>query len=327
MLAEELRKALQEVSVSDDARSAVINEKELGADDTGQLRHIIARELYTRWHIGRPVEDEPPSRTLRDPDLEELLLAATPFEHTEIAVRALTEEDGNGQLLTEIEGVRVRVPAERVASRAWTGGEKPVTLRLDAVRAALSPGFFFTDRSRGRRDGKGGPTLRVYVHLLHSEAAPRVWRLILERLEDLGAPYRAKILSARGLFPRRDGIVVYLRPGAWHAVETVRDAVAESEENGIGHEGSVFTDQLAPGVATAWEPYDKRPGMKGLSFGEHRALAVAEGLIDHARHEESRFREREVSVSAALRRAGIDPLAPHRNLGSPTLDSKLSGGS
>src|SRR4051812_43082698 len=55
--------------------------------------------------------------------------------------------------------------------------------------------------------------------------------------------------------------------------------------------------------AIAWEPADTRPGMSGLSFGQHRAIAMAIGLSGEA---------------------NIDPAAPARNLDSP--DSPGLGG-
>jgi hypothetical protein len=80
----------------------------------------------------------------------------------------------------------------------------------------------------------------------------------------------------------------------------------------LGPEVSVFTERVGPGVAVAWEPSDRRPTMRGLSFGEHRARATAEGLVRHAAsHDGGTAAE---SVRLALAEAGIDPAHPARNL-------------
>jgi hypothetical protein len=142
--------------------------------------------------------------------------------------------------------------------------------------------------------------------------------------------YRAKVTSGMRLFPRRDGLVVYLGPDAWYAVDQVVAAVEGMP--GLGTETSPFVRRLAPGVGAAWEPDDPRPGKRGLSFGEHRCQAVAEALVGIAvRGEGSReaaadgSREaaadgsREAAIAEAFFNAGVDPLMPARNLGSPVV--------
>ncbi|AGP61345.1 hypothetical protein M271_49920 [Streptomyces rapamycinicus NRRL 5491] len=221
-------------------------------------------------------------------------------------------------LVLLLDGVKVAVPQEHCAP------EVPITtgllsVRLPAMRPRLSPGFFLADGSRGRRAAT--PVLRVYVNIQQVHAAPAVWGAVLTVLEDAHAVYRAKVSSAPDLFPRRDALVVYLPPESWGAVATVASAVAGLP--GVGTDTSPFTHQLAPGVSIAWEPEDRRPGQAGMSFGEHRASAVAEGLAAEAavtrtsgvRGELSRER----AVAKALTDAGIDPGQPARNTGSPDI--------
>ncbi|WP_449066688.1 T3SS effector HopA1 family protein, partial [Planomonospora algeriensis] len=78
---------------------------------------------------------------------------------------------------------------------------------------------------------------------------------------------------------------------------------------------------LGPGVGWAWEPQDRRPGMRGMSFGEHRSHAVAAGLLAHA----EQGGDRDEAVREALRAAGVEPGAVHRNIGSPPLPFETSG--
>ncbi|WP_410483239.1 T3SS effector HopA1 family protein [Streptomyces sp. ST1015] len=49
------------------------------------------------------------------------------------------------------------------------------------------------------------------------------------------------------------------------------------------------------------------------SFGQHRARACADGLVDHARYGIPVAE----ALARALRAAGADPALPHRNLDSP----------
>lgn len=59
--------------------------------------------------------------------------------------------------------------------------------------------------------------------------------------------------------------------------------------------------------------------MRGLSFGEHRSTALAQGLVKHAvRTDEVDLRS---SLAEAFLDGGIDPLNPARNFSSPPLTS------
>jgi hypothetical protein len=157
----------------------------------------------------------------------------------------------------------------------------------------------------------------VYVHIERLEAAPEVWNRVLTAINDSGMPYRAKVSSHPLLYPRQDALVVYLGPDAWSAAEVVRNA-AKACRGLIGAGTSPYAHQIASGVAVAFEPTDGRPGRIGASFGQHRSRVVAEALVAHALGKAS---SRMDSLQKALINAGIDPLAPARNLDSPDVAS------
>jgi len=309
VIAARLREALDAVLVEPGGLQATVGERELEADTPRELRQTLANTLYDVLHAGRPEDNGEQPRTLREPALEAQLAAATPQADTLVGAVLVAEEDDGA--IVELDGVRVKVPTPALTQRGAPG--EPAQLRLGAARPALSPGFFLADGSRGTRS-RTGATRRVYVHLRTPAAAAPAWGAVLGRLEALGLPYRAKVSSSSRLFPRRDGLVVYLGPDAWHAAEELTGVVAGLQ--GAGTEVSAFADPLAPGLATAWEPEDPRPGRAGLSFGQHRALAVAEGLVAHARGEAP---SREAGVAEALTAANVDPAQPGRNLDSPEI--------
>lgn len=317
-LSPRLAQALEPVQVEPGALRAVVDDRELEAETPRELRQTLANTLYDVLHAGRPEDEGEQPKSLREPELEAKLAAAMPHKRamTRAVVVAL---DGDRRVMVKLDGVRVWVPTEALRSAAARVRE-PVTLDLDAARPAVSPGFFLADGSRGNRP-RNGATLRVYVHLTEPVAAPAAWGAILTRLEHLELPYRAKVGSSRRLFPRRDGLVVYLGSGAWQAAEALIDVVAGLA--GSGESVSAFAEPLAPGLATAWEPEDPRPGKTGLSFGQHRALAVAEGLTRHALGEGEGSRER--AVAAALAEANIDAARPARNLNSPDVPVQPNG--
>lgn len=163
-------------------------------------------------------------------------------------------------------------------------------------------------------DGADRELLRMYVHLRYPDAAPRVWGALLAELAARSVPYRAKVLSRPWAYPRRDAIVVYLDADLADVVFPLAAAVHRLP--GIGADTSVFA-RLLPGLAVAWEPRDTRPGWGGQSFGQHRAAAVAEGVVRYATDRERTDLAQEIAVS--LRGAAADPEEPARNHSSPGL--------
>lgn len=310
-LAPAILRILRETSVAEGATSALVGERELTADDPRSLRAVIAAEFYRRHHMGRTDEETTAPRSLRDTALEARLLAAMPHRHITRPVELLGDGDEAGVPIALDGGVRVTVARERVdTTGAGTGTRARV--RLDAARPAVSPGFFLCEGTTAARSRSTG-TLRIYLHVTGPDAAPRIWADVLGLLECERVPYRAKITSSRIGYPRQDACVVYLGPESWDAAELI--AGAAQGLPGLGATVSAFVRELAPGVGAAWEPDDGRAGMRRVSFGEHRASAVAAGLVAHAQDPAARTLAQ--TVHDSLLEAGIDPADPAHNLTSP----------
>ncbi|WP_455353734.1 T3SS effector HopA1 family protein [Streptomyces sp. SYSU K217416] len=318
-----LRSAVGGISVSEDRASATVAGRELTADDPRALESLLAGALYETWHAGRREGSENLPRQLRDAEFEQALSEAVPHEHTSVGVLMCAAPArstvGAAEAIVQRDGVRIRIARESVegalgatagATADWVPGDR-ITLRMPAARPALSPGFFLVD---GSTPGSGsGGTVRLYVHLTDSRSAVAVWGRVLSHLEERKLPYRAKVLSSRLLYPRRDALVVYLGQEAWAAVPGLAETVVGSP--GVGEETSVFTHRLGPGVALAWEPEDRRQPMQGLSFGQHRASAVAKAVLDSGKSGNSV----ECELLAQFAEANIDPADPARNSTSPRL--------
>ncbi|WP_335934752.1 T3SS effector HopA1 family protein [Streptomyces sp. PTD5-9] len=309
-LAPAILRILEETVVDDSATGALVGGREVTADDPRALRAALASAFYRRHHMGRTDEETPAPRSPRDTALEARLLAAMPHRHLTRTVELLGDGDETGVPVL-LEGVRVTVARERVDTVRTASGDR-ARVRLDAARPAVSPGFFLCEGTVPARVRATG-TLRVYLHVTGPEAAPGVWAAVLRLLEEERLPYRAKIASSRTGYPRQDACVVYLGPESWDAAELI--ARAARDLPGLGPAVSAFVRELAPGVGAAWEPDDGRPGMRRVSFGEHRAAAVAAGLTEHAQEPAARSRTR--AVHDCLLEAGVDPADPARNLTSP----------
>lgn len=309
-----LREALRTVRVDLDTLTAHVRGAPVEADSPGALRHALANRLYEVLHAGLGWGDGPRPRTFRDPVFERLLAARVPHQETVLRVPAGSVAPGPGpeQRITDIDGVRTLVPADVLTP--GPPGSDFVTLRYPAARPALSTGFFLVDGSAGPA---GGRVVRCYLSVERAESAPGIWAHVLGLLEDRSVPYRAKVSSSPMLYPRHDAIVVYL-----DATEAAEPAGAAPEDlaaaatglPGLGRTTSVFVRELAPGVGTAAEPADPRPGAGRMSFGQHRAHAVAEGVLEYAQASGSDSApDVETAVCRALVRAGVRPEAPWRN--------------
>jgi hypothetical protein len=278
--------------------------------DLPSLRRQLAVAIYDELHAGRQPLDVPPGWSLRDPEVEVRLRDALPHHETARDVRVL--DVGPERALVRLDGVRVWVARTAIAARQGPVRAGAVaTVLIPASRPALSPGFFLADGTRPC--SRGEPVVRVYVHLITAEAAHRVWGAVHGLLAELGIGYRAKVVSWSAMLPRRDGFVVYLAERDREVAGRI--AAVARQVPGVGPMSSVFAEPLAPGVAIAWEPTDPRPAMAGMSFGEHRATALADGLVHYAeRCADGAPACVYDSVRRAFTQAGIDPGNPARNL-------------
>ena len=287
-----------------------VGDKAVGESDLVAFRAQLSSALYELWHSGTAGRDADGVAYHRDEPFERDLTAAAPQRATATPATLRTLPDGTrtGHAVVEVNRVRLLVPAEAVS------GAEPgdaLVLDLPAVRPMLSPGFLFATGTAGAGGGPG--VLRLYVHVETPEHAPAVWHTVLDVLESRGARYRAKVLSRRTSYPRRDAIVVYLPEDArCHVPDLAR---ALDGLPGLGTAAPVLAHPVQPGLTMAWEPADQRLGWQRMSFGQHRTMAVAHGVVRHMSHGVPLHE----AVAEELKAAGIDPADPARNLDSPAF--------
>lgn len=299
-----------------------VGERWITAASPRLLRAELGGALYATWHAGAADRDRRMPR--RDEQAEEQLAAAVPHAETPAsAVVCHGEGDtADGHLIVEFGRVRVRVPANSVTAEGDAAPEPgtKVTVRIPAVRPALSPGFLLVHGPHGGLVNRG-EVLRLYAHVTDPVHAPALWGAALGVLAEAGVRYQAKVLSRPWSYPRQDAIVVYLEAAdgavALRVAERLRGAP------GLGGGTSCFAHQLAPGLAVAYDPRDPRESTGRQSFGQHRAYAVADGVVRHAADPGGTGLED--AVCRALREAAADPAGPARNPGSPELPSPRAG--
>lgn len=315
VLSPALRERLTELELSPDGLGVRVGGNWVFADATHRLCTELGAALYEVWHAG-VVPDGDRRMPRRCPETEAALTAVVP--HAESPAQAVVHEagaDSDEEPVVEIGQVRVRVPRGAIATDGTPlePGTR-VTVRIPAVRPALSPGFLLVHGPRGGLVDRT-EVLRLYVHVTDAGHAPGLWGTTLRALGDAGIRYQAKILSRPWSYPRQDALVVYLEAGdadtASHLVEALQG------RPGLGGSTSCFTHRLAPGLAVAFDPRDTELVAGRQSFGQHRALATARGVVRHATAADGT--NLALSVAEALRAAGADPAEPARNLSSPRL--------
>ncbi|MFC4565495.1 T3SS effector HopA1 family protein [Nocardiopsis mangrovi] len=306
--------ALDAVRVDPAGTGAEVLGRSVTAGHPGELPGRLSGALYSSLHSGGAADDGDVPFRLRTPELDRGFARAVPhrrsYEEVTVCDTADVADPADASRVLVLRGgVRTWVPAEDIVDARGAEPGARVRLAVPALRPAVSPGFFMVT---GSRPETADPhRLRLYLHVADPESATEVWRAVLEALEAGTAGYRAKVLSSAALYPRRDAIVVYLA-GAERDVPALL-AERVSGLPGLGAETSAFAHRIAPGAAVAWEPADPRPEMRGLSFGQHRAVAVARAVVTSA--VDGLARER--ALADALTAAGIDPADPSRNLDSP----------
>ncbi|MEV2255690.1 T3SS effector HopA1 family protein [Streptomyces sp. NPDC050147] len=303
-----VRDVIETIEVAGGASHARLPGRELTARTPRDMRAQLASAIYECFHAGFPVSPKA-ARTLRDAALEAAFTDAVPHRHTPLTVPVIHAGD-SPEIVVEISGVRVEVPRTMVDPAAGPVREgRPVPLTWPAVNPAVSPGYFFVTGSRGAPRGRS--LVRLYLHVGDPGLAPGLLRDTLVCLEAAGIPYRAKAGSVPHHYPRQDAMVVYLGPEADAAVGHLVGALGDHPA--LLQDTSVFARRQAPGMATASEPADTRPGMRGMSFGEHRANVVAGALIEDATGPDTGLKRHEL-VAQRFTEARVDPRSPADNL-------------
>jgi class II lanthipeptide synthase len=288
------------------------------------LRDIVAARLYSGFYTngGRvrdEVTDEEP--VFGDASFLAALGAANggtgPWDRGWTVAKVET-----GHVLAAKDGLTLLVPKAncRISEKAESlerGTEILVHYPKDLP--AMSPGYYLALADRPWVVGGNQAVARVYWHLTAEGAEPFV-RSLTARLNCRGIPFLLKVLDHPSRYSRCDAGVVYIARSAYEEVlpdlRATYSAVAPHLVEGV----PALTKPVAPGVGFADDP----PGDQ--SFGMHRCLLLAEGIVvAHERGLRSPT-ARLQSVHAAFRDAGVDPSRPYLNPGSSIDVEPLSGG-
>ena len=247
------------------------------------------QRLYGALHVMGPTAGTAGTDVLPDHGFERAIAEAVPDFGSTLPCRRLDEHT------VQIAGVRVLVPPG-VADGA-------THVSCSSLRPNLSAGFFAYQLGE-QGDPRNG-SVRVYASYHDPEEALADWAQALRAVQAFGIGLQSKILSRRGLYPRSDAIVYYLPS----ADDEVLGALAAAHRPPAPQTRfSRLTAPLDGRLTLAHSPSDPRPGMQGLSFGEHRCRLLAHELLEHGELDPDRTR-------SAFVQAGVDPQAIAFNQG------------
>jgi hypothetical protein len=134
-------------------------------------------------------------------------------------------------------------------------------------------------------------------------------------LEDSGASYSMKCPSHEQLFGRVDAGVIYMSVAAWLHVKPALKRAHARGAAWLGDAVPPCTLRLGRGVAVAQDP------QTGESFGQSRAGAVADGIIDAVAAGATSRQGLEASILAAMGHRGISLARPYRAEGRHADDA------
>lgn len=263
----------------------------------------VSQTIYANHHKRRTLRSavEPASDGLVDNLVHDLPTEVPRFD-TEPVTRPRDDTEGTSSVVL-VRGVRVHVPDSQLVR--LTDGE--LTARLPALRINLSPGHVSYVHRSPRAAERPDSLLRFYVGIGDATAAPTIWREVLRHLCTQGLRFTAKCLHMRDRYPASDALVVYTSEASFGPLEELAEALARMP--GISTDSSVFTRQMAPGSSVAVEVRGAHP--RPISFGEHRASALARGLFEARRSGRTDRENIARAVVEAFEEDGIDPAHPY----------------
>jgi hypothetical protein len=272
----------------------------------------LASALYSRWFAGWW-----PSASIQQPTAETLGIVAKvraahwateQFETGWVAravgpLGAIAAFRGGDELhLYPPDYVNVT----RLAAPVRVGDSVAVTKRRDA--AEPQDGWWLTWGAAGAAPAES--MLRVYWNSGADGVAPLV-NAITAVLENLELPYTMKCPADTTLFGRTDALVLYLAPDVWSAAKAGLRSAYERTAARIRPAAPPLTLRLANGVGIAEDPAN------GSSFGQSRALAVADGVLEVLAAGHVDTEDIIATLATRLSAHGISPDRPYLRHGSP----------
>jgi cell division protein ZapA (FtsZ GTPase activity inhibitor) len=187
-------------------------------------------------------------------------------------------------------------------------------LRFPKESMRVSPGFYMalSNQEFPLHDSQG--LVRVYWNLT-AEGAVCFMRRATSLLNRGLLPFKLKVLSNPTQFTRCDAVVIYIRKSDHDVVSEILETIHPEVATSLRRNTPAFTKSLAEGVGLAEDPY------QGESFGLHRCMLLAEGMIRAYSQGSKSLAQRLEVVNDCFAESGISLEKPYLNPGSQDIYS------
>lgn len=261
-----------------------------------------ARPPLETWDATRP----PSGRTSFLQELSDANTGRGSFEPG-WTVRSLEPD----RVVVERDGLSLWATQDEVVPEG-TGGVSvgsSVRVRLPKELFKLSPGFYMALGDHGLVLDAGATLVRLYWHLEPGGAAGLVASLT-RACNEAGVPFRLKLVSQPEQYRRCDAGVLYFRGADYGQVAAIAEGAYGLLAADLRPLTPALTKTLAPGLGLAEDPGGQE------SFGTHRCLALAEGMVRAYERAASTPEARLEAVAESFGDAGLRLEAPFLNPGS-----------
>ncbi|MEU0984706.1 T3SS effector HopA1 family protein [Streptomyces griseus] len=200
---------------------------------------------------------------------------------------------------------------------------RQISVSMPSGRPYLYPGWYLAVSDYGMPSHGERPVVRLYFAPSDPRSAAGLLRSLTGLLCGLAVPYQVKSVNNEEGFERRDPLVLYLYRHHWEQHRAALAVVHREHAANLRDTGPCFARELGRGWWTADEP-DQYQG-RLMSFGQHRCLLAAEGLVAAWEKGHTRVADRLEAIWQRYHAEGIDPKRPYLNTGHLDADEPTFG--
>ena len=273
-----------------------------GGDEA--LQRALTESIY-RQHYCRPSSGTITASFAAQTDLVAAYARANTGRGTLDPGWSWIRQEPDGRVVVEKHGVRFWMQPDHVelhdAGGSFAPGESILVAVPGEIRGLLQGFYVFAGDEPDRRPVAGDSiTARFYWHVTERGAVKFV-DTVSQVLNEAKIPFRAKILDEPSTFLRADAAVLYIARERIAETLPLLRAIYSDIRTYLRGSVPMFTLRLAPGLSAADDPGDF------TSFGQHRCMVAARGLVASYTNQPPTVHERLASLSNAYRAAGLCP--------------------
>ncbi|WIM96425.1 T3SS effector HopA1 family protein [Actinoplanes oblitus] len=186
-----------------------------------------------------------------------------------------------------------------------------IAVLFPAERRYTNPGWYVAIGRAGLRREPAEPVVRFYFALDTADEAPGFLASIENVLNGANVPFHMKVVNDPAKMVRNDAVVLYMAAADGEIHYAALASVYARYRHAMRAAWPCFARRLEPGWGMAAEPTEAT--RQGLSYGQHRCVLVAEGLLRAWTAGTTTAEGRERAIIDRLAAAGVDPDAPYRD--------------